>query len=262
MPPVGRERRTAFQHPHAHHPYRVEHGYRKHRERERNLRRHFRTVYARDDEVDHHRTHQQRAAVADEHLRGLSEDVVAQEREQRTDADKGKCRRLSVPGKECLYAECRTGEDAVARTESVHPIDQVHGVDDAHAREDGKTDGKPPRKMSDAPQPVEVIDTAPGGINQGKDCRNFHGYSRYRCQAKYVVRDTHAQHQRHDADHGIKPGDAGKNATDNHRGKHTDEHGHTAQYWNGCLLQLAAARLVRDVLLDADPKNVPVDHTG
>ena len=233
---VWRERRSAFQHPHAHHPYRVEHGYRKHGEREGNLRRHFRTVYARDDEVDHYRAHQQCTAVADEHLRGLSEDVMTQEWEQRTDADKGERRRLTVPGKERMYAECRTREDAVTRTESVHPVNHVHGVDDAHTREYGQADGKPPRQLPDTPQPVKATDTATGGINQGKDYRNFNGYSRCRRQSEYIIRDTHAQHKRHDADHGIKSGNTGENASDNHCHEDADEHGHAAQYRNRCLL--------------------------
>ena len=204
---VGRERRPAVQHSHGHYTDGIEHGYGEHRERERHqpqifvsgcFRRHI-TVQAVDDEIGHDCSHQQRAPVADEHFGLQSENVVAQERYQGSDAGGGEESSCRPSERGEKYAEDGADEDAVARAQSVHPVDQVDGVDDAHAGKDGQTYGKPFRQPADAPQSVEVVYAVSRIVHQRKDCKDLYEYPKTGRQPQYVIHDSDIQHHRHDA---------------------------------------------------------------
>ena len=104
-----------------------------------------------DDENRHDDAHHQRAAVADEHLRCFSEDVVEKERDQRPDRHHGQKRHFHIARQIEQRAEHHAGQDAEPRRESVHAVDQVDGVDDPHGRDDGQRNGYPSRDSADAP---------------------------------------------------------------------------------------------------------------
>ena len=88
---VGRERGPAAQHPYRHHPYRIEHGYGQHRERERHESQIFvsgcfcrrAAVQAVDDEIGHDRSHQQRDAGCGAEQKRAAQDKAAGRRDGR-----------------------------------------------------------------------------------------------------------------------------------------------------------------------------------
>ena len=233
---VGRERRPAVQHSHGHYPDGVEHGYGEHRERERHEPQIFvpdsfcrrAAVQAVDDEIGHDRSHQQCAPVADEHLGLQAEDVVAQERYQRPDAGGGEesaCHSLERGEK---YAEDGADHDAVARTQSVHPVHHVDGVDDAHAGKDGQTYGKPFRQPADAPQPVKVVDGKARRIYEGEHDEDFDDEPQTRGEPQYVIHYTYVEHNHHDTYQGINLRHFAEHTAHDRRGDDAECYGDTA----------------------------------
>ena len=233
---VGRERRPAVQHSHGHYPDGVEHGYGEYREREGHESEVFvpdrfcrrAAVQAVEDKVRHHRAHQQRAPVADEHFGLQSENVVAQERYQGSDAGGGEESSCRPSERGEKYAEYRADEDAVARTQSVHPVDQVYGVDDAHAGKDGQAYGKPLRQPADAPQPVKIVDGEAGRVYEGYHDEDFDEKPQTRGEPQYVIHYTYVEHNHHDTCQWINLRYVAEHTADDRRGEDAEGHGDTA----------------------------------
>ena len=115
----------------------------------------------RDDD-----SHDQRTAVTDEHLRGLTEQVVKEEGDKRSGSHYGQHGHYPVADIPEHHSEKEARQDAVARREAVHAVDQIDAVDDAHGRHDRQRHGYVLRDLVNAPQPVEVIQTVAADINQ------------------------------------------------------------------------------------------------
>lgn len=111
-------------------------------------------------------THDQRPAVTDEHLRTLPEDVVEEERDQRSGGHDGQHTHRPILHIPKHHPQEQTRQNAVARRETVYPIDQVDGIDDAYGSKEHKRDGHPLRDLIKAPQPVEDIPNRPSDENQ------------------------------------------------------------------------------------------------
>ena len=233
---VGRERRPAVQHSHGHYTDGIEHGYGEYREREGHepqifgpghLRRRI-AVQAVDDEIGHDGSHQQRAPVADEHFGLQSENVVAQERYQGSDAGGGEESACRPSERGEKYAEDRADEDAVARTQSVHPVDHIDGVDDAHAGKDGQTYGKPFRQPADAPQSVKVVDGEARSIYEGEHNEDFDDEPQTRGESQYVIHYTYVEHNHHDTYQGINLRHLAEHTAHDRRGDDAECYGDTA----------------------------------
>ena len=153
------------EHPHGHHPHGVEHRNRQNRQAERYKPEIFRycpiecrvAAQCAYDETGHHRPHEHRAPVPDEHLRFQPEDVVEQERDQRARTDGGKARPASIPENGEKHPESDAGENAEPRAQPVHPVNHVDRIDDSHPGKYGQRQGDPCRQPADAPQPVEIV---------------------------------------------------------------------------------------------------------
>ena len=76
-----------------------------------------------DHEDRHDDTHNQRSAIADEHLRVLSEDVVEEERNQRSGCHDSQHAHCPIPHVPEHHTEKKARQDAVARREAVYPVD-------------------------------------------------------------------------------------------------------------------------------------------
>lgn len=159
------ERRLALQDARRHHTERIEDRNGQDRQRKGNqsdicriINLAHRAVAQDPDHKDRHNdTHNQRPAVTDEHLRTLPENVVKEERNQRSGSHDGQHTHRPIPHVPEHHPKEQTRQNAVARREAVYPIDQVDGINDAHGRKDRQRNGYSLRNLIEPPQSVEVI---------------------------------------------------------------------------------------------------------
>lgn len=175
------ERRLALQDARRHHAERIKDGNGQNRQRKgdqpdicRIINLAHRAVAQNPDHEDRQDdTHDQRPAVADEHLRTLPEDVVEEERDQRSGGHDGQHTHRPILHIPEHHPQEQTRQNAVARRETVYPIDQVDGIDDAYGSKEHKRDGHPLRDLIKAPQPVEDIPNRPSDENQQQGSTDF-----------------------------------------------------------------------------------------
>lgn len=159
------ERRLAFQDARRHHAECIEDRNGQNRQRKGNqsdiysiINLAHRAVAQDPDHKDRHdNTHDQRPAVTDEHLRTLPENVVEEERNQRSGSHDGQHTHRPIPHVPEHHTEEKARQDAVARREAVYPVNQVDGIDDAHGGKDRQRNGYSLRNLIEPPQSVEVI---------------------------------------------------------------------------------------------------------
>lgn len=118
------------------------------------------------DEDRDDNSHDQRAAVTDEHLRGLAEQVVKKEGDKRSGSHHGQHGHHAVADIPEHHPEKEARQNTVARREAVHAVDQIDAVDNAHGRHDRQRHGYVLRDLVNAPQPVEVIQAVAADIDQ------------------------------------------------------------------------------------------------
>ena len=156
---VGPERRRAPQYPREHDPQRIENRNAQDCQRKGNqshLGTHIssarRTAAQRfDDEDRDDDSHDKRSAVADEHFRGLAENIVQKKRNQRADRNDGQNRHFHIARQVEQRSEHRTGRNAVTRRKPVDTVDQVDGIDNAHRRNDRQRNSDPAGKHPHTP---------------------------------------------------------------------------------------------------------------
>ena len=178
---VGMEWRLALQNARRHHAERVEDRNREHCQHEGNQPDMLRIVdfaagavcQRPHDEDRNHDAHNQRAAVADEHLRRFAEQVVQEEGYERPGCHQRQYGQGPVAYSPEHHTEEDACQDAVARRESVHSVHQIDGVDDAHGRHDRQRHGHILRNLVNAPQSVEVVEAVSSDVDQQQHRENL-----------------------------------------------------------------------------------------
>lgn len=212
-----------------------------------------------DHEDRHDNTHDQRPAVTDEHLRTLAEDIVEEERNQRSGSHDGQHTHRPIPHVPEHHTEEKARQDAVARREAVYPVDQVDGIDDAHGRKDRQRNGHPLRNLIEAPQSVEVIQGVSSDENQQQNRADLDQEPQRRRKIEDVIHRAGIEHDHHrnddDEELGAVAGYTGTTQSDNR----SEEDGNTAQNGSRPTLQFAGIRIVDDVLVEGDPHQTRMD---
>lgn len=264
---VGMERRLALQNARRHHSQRIENRDRQHRQRKGNqpdigriINLAHRAVAQDPDHEDRHDdSHDQRPAVTDEHLRTLAENVVEEERNQRSGCHDSQHAHRPIPHVPEHHTEKEARQDAVARREAVYPIDQVDGIDDAHGRKDRQRNGHSLRDLIKAPQPVEVIQGVTSDENQQQNRADLDQESQGRRKIEDVIHRAGIEHDHHrndnDEELGAVAGYTGTAQTDDR----SEEDGDTAQNGSRTTLQFAGIGIVDDVLVKCDPHQTRMD---
>lgn len=257
---VGMERRLALQNARRHHSQRIENRDRQHRQRKGNqpdigriIHLAQRTVLQNPHHEDRHDdSHDQRSAVTDEHLRGLAEQVVEEEGDERTGGHHGQHGHHPVADIPEHHPEKEARQNAVARRESVHAVNQVDGVDDAHGRKDRQRNGCPARNLVDTPQSVEIVQAVVSDEDQQQHRTDLDQEAKPRRKIQNIVQRSGVEHDhhRHDDDEqlGTVTADAGNPQPDNR----SEEDGDTAQHGRGFALQLARVGIVDNVLVEGN----------
>ena len=276
---VGMERRLSAQHAHAHDAHRVEHGNRKHGQRESHDREaagveqlsDLRRLHGPHDEHRHHHAHDERAAVADIHFRPEAEDVVHEEGDERADrGERQHAERQAAAAAQEHGAEYEAGHDAEARREAVHTVDQVQGIDDAHACEDRERHRDRAGQAPHAPQTVEVVQTVVAREDQQAHGEDLRHETRGGTQVQNVVHRTRIEHDHHGGNHHEERRAVAHHIENGRAEDNAEEDQHTAQNRHGLLLELAGIGLVHDLLELGDPHDVRMhephrderDHEG
>ena len=201
----------------------------------------------RDDD-----SHDQRAAVADEHLRGLAEQVMEEEGDERSGSHHGQHGQHPIPDMPEQQPEKEARQNAVARRQSVYAVHQIDAVDDAHGRHDRQRHGHILRDLMNAPQSMKVIQTVAADINQQQYREDLDHKTQRRREIEDVVQRSgveHDHHRHHDDEQlGTVTADAGDSQTDDR----SEEDGNTAQHGYRFALQLPRIGIVDDVLVESD----------
>lgn len=212
-----------------------------------------------DHKDRHDDTHDQRPAVADEHLGTLSEDVVKEERNQRSGCHDGQHTHRPIPHVPEHHTEKEARQDAVARREAVYPVDQVDGIDDAHGRKDRQRNGYPLRNLIEAPQSMEVIQGVSSDENQQQNRADLDQEPQRRRKIEDVIHRAGIEHNHHRDDDkeelGAVAGYTGTTQSDDR----SEEDGNTAQNGSRPTLQFAGIGIVDDVLVEGDPHQTRMD---
>lgn len=117
--------------------------------------------------------HDQRAAVTNEHFRGLAEQVVKEEGDERSGSHHGQHGHHPVANIPEHHSEKEARQNAVARREAVHTVNQIDAVDDAHGRHDRQRHSHVLRDLMNAPQPVEIVQAVTADIDQQQHRKNL-----------------------------------------------------------------------------------------
>ena len=271
---VGMERRLALQDARRHHAERVEDRHGQDRQHEGNQSDMFRSVdfaagavrQRPHDEDRNHDTHDQRAAVADEHLRRLSEQVVQEEGDERPGSHQSQHGHRPIVHNPEHHTEEDACQDAVARREPVDSVHQIDAIDDAHGRHDRQRHGRILRNLVNAPQSVEVVETVSADINQQQHRENLNQKAQCGREVEDVVERSgveHNHHRHHDDEQlGAVVPESGAAQTDDR----AEEDGDASQHGDRLALQLARVGVVDDVLvegnLDQQRMNPPDTQQG
>lgn len=211
----------------------------------------------RDDD-----SHDQRTAVTDEHLRGLTEQVVKKEGDKRSGSHHGQHGHHAVADIPEHHSEKEARQDAVARREAVHAVDQIDAVDNAHGRHDRQRHGYVLRDLVNAPQPVEVIQAVAADIDQQQHREDLDQKTQCRREIEDVVQRSgveHDHHRHHDDEQlGAVTTDTGNSQTDDR----PKEDGDAAQHGDRFALQLPCIGIVDDVLVESDLDQPWMDPTN
>ena len=78
----------------------------------------------------------ERAGIADEHFVFAAEDIVGEERNQRSDKRESKNAVDNITVENEIDTDNGAGEDAKSRRESVNAINEVHGINETYTGED------------------------------------------------------------------------------------------------------------------------------
>lgn len=264
---IRMERRLALQNACRHHTKRIEDRDGQDRQRKGNQSdicciinlAHRAVAQDPDHENRHDDTHDQRPAIADEHLRVLSEDVVEEERNQRSGSHDSQHTHRLIPHVPEHHTEKEARQNAVARRETVYPIDQVDGIDDAHGGKDRQRNGHPLRDLIEPPQSVEVIQGVSSDENQQQNRADFDQESQGRRKIEDVIHRAGIEHDHHRNDDneefGAVAGYTGTAQSDDR----PEEDGNTAQNGSRSTLQFAGIGIVDDVLVESDPHQTRMD---
>lgn len=206
-----------------------------------------------DHEDRHDDTHNQRSAIADEHLRVLSEDVVEEERNQRSGCHDSQHAHCPIPHVPEHHTEKKARQDAVARREAVYPVDQVDGIDDAHGRKDRQRNSHPLRDLIEAPQPVEVIQGVSSAENQQQNRADLDQEPQDRRKIEDVIHRAGIEHNHHRDDDDEEFGAVASYTGTAQPDDRSEEEGNTAQNGSRTTLQFAGIGIVEDVLVEGDP---------
>lgn len=257
---VGMERRLALCHARRHHSQRIENRDGQHRQRKGNqpdigriIHLAQRTVLQNPHHEDRHDdSHDQRSAVADEHLRTLAKDVVKEERNQRTGRHYRQHGHHPIPHVPEHHPEEQIRQDAVPRRKSVHAVNQVDGVDDPYGRKDRQRNGCPARNLVDTPQSVEIVQAVVSDEDQQQHRTDLDQEAKPRRKVQNIVQRSGVEHDhhRHDDDEqfGTVTADAGNPQPDDR----SEKDGNAAQHGRGFALQLARVGIVDNVFVEGD----------
>lgn len=211
----------------------------------------------RDDD-----SHDQRAAVADEHLRALAEQVMEEEGDERTGSHYGQHGQHPVSDMPEQQAEKEARQNAVARRETVHTIHQIDSVDNAHCSHHRQRHGHVLRDLVNTPQPVEIVQAVAADIDQQQHREDLDQKTQCRREIEDVVQRSgveHDHHRHHDDEQlGAVTTDTGNSQTDNR----PKEDGDAAQHGNRLSLQLPCIGIVDDVLVESDLDQPWMDPTN
>lgn len=264
---VRMERGLALQNARRHHTERIENRDRQHGQRKGNQSDILRIVgFAQrsvtkdpDHENRHDNSHDQRSAVTDEHLRTLPENVVEEERNQRSRRHNGQHDHHPIPYVPEHYTEEQARQNAVTRRKAVHPVDQVDGVDDAHCRKDRQRDGNPLRDLVKPPQSVEVVQGISADEDQQQDRADFDQKPQPRREIQDVVQRTGIEHDHHRHDDDEQLGAVTRDTGNAQPDDRAEKDGNAPQHGNRPALQLARIGVVDDVLVEGNPYETRMD---
>ena len=255
------ERRLALQDARRHHTERIEDRNGQDRQRKGNqsdicriINLAHRAVAQNPDHEDRHdNTHDQRPAVTDEHLRTLAEDIVEEERNQRSGGHDGQHTHRPIPHIPEHHPKEQACQDAVARREAVYPVDQVDGIDDAHGRKDRQRNGHPVRNLIEAPQSVKVIQGISSDENQQQNRADLDQEPQDRRKIEDVIHRAGIEHNHHRDDDDEEFGAVASYTGTAQPDDRSEEEGNTAQNGSRTTLQFAGIGIVDDVLVEGDP---------
>jgi len=257
---VGMEWRLALQNARRHHAERVEDRNREHCQHEGNQPDmlcivDFAAGAVRQrphDEDRNHDAHDQRAAVADEHLRRFAEQVVQEEGYERPGCHQRQYGQGPVAYSPEHHTEEDACQDAVARRESVHSVHQIDCVDDAHGRHDRQRHGHILRNLVNAPQSVEVVEAVSSDVDQQQHRENLNQKPQCGREVEDIVERSgveHNHHRHHDDEQlGAVVPESGAAQTDDR----AEEDGDASQHGDRLALQLARVGVVDDVLVEGN----------
>ena len=264
---VGTEWRRALQHTRRHHAQRIEHGNRQHRQRER---------YKPDIGVDkgcdprtglqdgnyedgHDGAHDQRPAVADEHLRGFTKNIVQEEGNQGPDRNYRQDRHHLFAGEMEKYAEDGAGHDTIARRKTVYAVHQVDGVDNANGGKNSQRHGIPGRDRPDAPQTAEVVYAIAADKDQQQHDDDLDQKPQGRGKVQNIVHRAGIEHRHHGHDYDRQSGAVHDSTHAPDSDHDPEENGDAAQDRNRRTLQFTGIRIIDNVFQQRDFHQFRVD---
>lgn len=264
---VGMERRLALCHARRHHSQRIENRDRQHRQRKGNqpdigriIHLAQRTVLQNPHHEDRHDdSHDQRSAVADEHLRTLAEDVVEEERNQRTGRHNGQDHHHPIPHIPEHHAEKQARQNAVARRKAIHSVNQVDGVDDPHGRKDRQRNSHPLWNLINTPQSVEIVQSVPSDKDQQQHRSDLDQKAKARREIQNVIHRSGIEHDHHRHDDDEQVGTVATKACTPQTDDRPEEDGDSTQHGCRSALQLAGVGVVHDVLVEGNPHKPRMD---
>ena len=83
------------------------------------------------------RSKHQASAVPQEHLAGLAEHIVEEERNECPNCNKGKCKHRNIPTVIEDNRKCSAGHNTVRAAVAVYPVNKVDGIHYSNSRNQG-----------------------------------------------------------------------------------------------------------------------------
>lgn len=209
------------------------------------------------DEESQHGSDHERAAVAEVHLRLLSDDVEHEERNECAGCDHSHSREIHIG---CLEEECSQDyryDYRVAGHEAVDSVDHVDRIDDADTCEDGQRYSYVAWDFIYSPEAVEVVDRPACSVYEEKHDDDLDRKPEVWGKRQDVVCSTDKEHDGHDSKEGEEAGASEEDLAEDKRYNDSEEDRETSKYGYRMILKLSSVRIVYDILYLSDPMYLP-----
>ena len=212
-----------------------------------------------DDVPGHQDAHGHGACISDEHLGGLTKDIMDEEGNQ------GSCKHEGEHGIGIVMsfvhgdAEHQAESDAKAAGKAIDTINHIHGVDDADTCEDGEGYTYPPREVLDAPKAMQAVDAGTIAEDDAKHSKDFDDEAIARDEINDIVDGTHIEHHAHSKDDGQDGIAVAEASSKQGATNESEEHSNASHDGHRALLEFAGIGIIDEVLLLGDGEDLEID---